>query len=75
MTPSGGGVGISNIDEALRLRDLVASGEITHGEAVHRLCQFSECGLTPLGAKDVLRYAHLYAQGRSRSTHPHLFQD
>lgn len=66
---------MSNVDEALRLRDLVASGEIAHSEAVHRLRQFSDGGLTELGAKDVLRYAHLYAQGRSRSTHPHLFRD
>lgn len=55
---------MSNIDEALRLRELVGSGEITHGEAIQRLCQFSGGGLTPLGAKDVLRYAHLYAEGR-----------
>jgi hypothetical protein len=55
---------MSNIDEALRLR-----------EAVHRLLQFSDGGLTELGAKDVLRYAHHYAEGRSPATHPHLFRD
>lgn len=66
---------MSNIDEALRLRDLVGSGEITHSEAVHRLLQFSDGGLTELGAKDVLRYAHHYAEGRSPATHPHLFRD
>lgn len=66
---------MSNVEEALRLRDLVGAGEITHSEAVHRLRQFSDGGLTELGAKDVLRYAHLYAEGRSRTTHPHLFRD
>lgn len=66
---------MSYIDEAMRLRDLVDSGEITQSEAVHRLYQFSEGGLTALGAEDVLRYAHHYAEGRSRSTHPHLFLD
>lgn len=53
------------VDEALRLRELVRSGEITHSEAVDRLYQFSEGGLTPLGAADVLRYAHHYAAGHS----------
>ena len=46
---------MSTVDEIEYLGTLVAAGEITEETATQRLTEFSDGGLTKLGAQDMIR--------------------